>query len=92
MIFSKNKQVPYIRQLEMTDCGPTCIQMIAAYYGKRYSVRTIKQFCDVTKLGISMHDLINACRKIGFETASITIGIKEAEANFQLFSFVNRKV
>ncbi len=41
----RKRSVPDYRQLEANDCGPTCIQMIAAYYGKRYPLKTLKQHC-----------------------------------------------
>lgn len=78
IVYNRARHVPFFHQLEATDCGPTCIQMIAAYYGKHYSVKTIKQFCDVTKLGISLHDLVNSCKMLGFETASVTLSISDA--------------
>jgi len=28
------KKFPFYRQLDQKDCGPTCLKMIAKYYGK----------------------------------------------------------
>lgn len=30
-------------QMEMSDCGPACIQMVCAYYGKEHSLQSIKK-------------------------------------------------
>ena len=32
------------RQLDNADCGPACIQMIAAYYGKNVSLSRLKEY------------------------------------------------
>ena len=30
---------PFYKQLDGMDCGPTCLRMIAKYYGKTFSVQ-----------------------------------------------------
>ena len=30
---------PHYLQLDAMDCGPTCLRMIAKFYGKNYSLR-----------------------------------------------------
>ena len=72
------KRVPLYRQLEANDCGPTCLQMVCGYYGRRYSLKTIKQFCDMTRLGISLNDLTHCCKALGFYSESVKISIDEA--------------
>ena len=69
--------VPLFRQLESSDCGPACIRMISAYYGKNYQMETLKTLCRQTRVGISIHDVINCLETIGFEAACVNIGWKE---------------
>lgn len=71
-------RIPVYRQLESSDCGPVCIQMISAYYGKKYSTKTLKALCQQTRIGISIHDVINCMTTIGFEAVCVNIGLKEA--------------
>ena len=33
---------PHYLQLDAMDCGPTCLRMIAKYYGKNYSLQTLR--------------------------------------------------
>ena len=42
-IFSKS--FPNVRQLGAMDCGPTCIKMIAKYYGRDFSVSFLREKC-----------------------------------------------
>lgn len=71
------KKIPVCRQLESNDCGPACIQMIAHYYGRKYTLTTIKSFCDITRIGLSVKDIVSCCDKIGIKAYSITINLSE---------------
>ncbi len=33
---------PYCHQLDIIDCGSACLRMIALYYGKSYSLQTLR--------------------------------------------------
>jgi len=62
---------PFYQQLESNDCGITCIRMICSFYGKDYSLNQIKGKCEITKLGISITDIIDCCKKIGINSLAI---------------------
>lgn len=69
--------IPVYHQLESSDCGPVCIQMISAYYGKIYNIKTIKAMCQQTRIGISIHDVVNCFTSIGFDAACVNISLEE---------------
>lgn len=58
------------RQLNTMDCGPTCLKMIARYYGKFYEAETLRKFAGYNKEGVSLLDLSTAAQKIGFDTVA----------------------
>ncbi len=33
----------FIRQLDQKDCGPTCLQMVAKYHGRYYSLAKVRE-------------------------------------------------
>jgi len=66
---------PVRYQLEASDCGPTCIQMIAAYYKKSIPLSLLKDYCHITRLGVSTRDMMDGCKKIGLEGAVLTLSI-----------------
>ncbi|MCE8828601.1 peptidase domain-containing ABC transporter [Bacteroides fragilis] len=68
---------PFKRQLDNADCGPACIQMIAAYYGKNVSLSRLKEYCHVTRLGISLKDVIDGCQQIGLKAIAVHIGYQK---------------
>ena len=44
-----NRPVPHYTQLDSMDCGPTCLRMIARYYGRRYSLETLRDKAFITR-------------------------------------------
>lgn len=50
------------------DCGPSCLKMIAEYYGRNYSLRTLRQLCFISKEGVSLFGISKAAESIGFHT------------------------
>lgn len=71
-------------QLDQMDCGPTCIAMIAEYYGKFYSLDRLRTKCFVSKDGVSMLDISNAAESIGFRTVGGYISYEDLKNGIQL--------
>ena len=59
------------------DCGPTCLKMISRSYGKYYSNETLRQYCNISKLGVSFQGLINAAEKIGLHALPVTLNFEQ---------------
>lgn len=74
-----DRKFPVYRQLQSNDCGPTCIRMVCSFYQKRYSLKTIKRECNTTRLGSTIHDVLNGARSLGFAGAAIQISLPEAQ-------------
>lgn len=62
------KRFPHYQQHDQMDCGPTCLRMIAAFYGKHYSLERLREKSFITRLGVSMLGISEAAEKIGFRT------------------------
>lgn len=79
----KLKKFPYHTQLDAMDCGPTCLRIVAAYYGKSYSLQNLRDKCHITREGVSMLGISDAAEEIGFRTtgAKITWQQLRDEAN-----------
>lgn len=65
------------QQLEYSDCGITCIRMICHHYGKDISLKTLREMCDVSRLGISLKDIIKCLQTLHFEVAAVKITAEE---------------
>ncbi|MEL7585428.1 MAG: peptidase domain-containing ABC transporter [Prolixibacteraceae bacterium] len=59
---------PHYKQLDSMDCGPTCLRMVAKYYGKVYSLQYLRTRSYITRAGVSMLGISGAAENIGFRT------------------------
>ena len=68
---------PHFLQLDSMDCGPTCLRMIAKYYGCSYSVQYLREHAFITREGVSMLGISDAAELIGFRTMGVRITQKQ---------------
>ena len=64
---------PNYLQLDAMDCGPTCLRIIAKYYGRSYSLQTLRDKSFITRQGVSMLGISDAAESIGFRTQGLRI-------------------
>jgi ATP-binding cassette subfamily B protein len=55
-------------QHDAMDCGPTCLRMVAAHYGRRYSLEGLREKAHLSREGVSMLGISEAAENIGFRT------------------------
>ena len=82
---------PHYLQLDAMDCGPTCLRMIARYYGKNYSLQTLRERSFITREGVSMLGISDAAESIGFRTSGVRITLKQLEEDVERHSPWNRR-
>ena len=58
----------WIKQRDSMDCGPTCLMMIARYYGLQPDRERLRQTCALGKNGVSLLGISKTAEKIGFKT------------------------
>ena len=68
---------PNYRQLDAMDCGPTCLRMIAKYYGRSFSVQYLREKSFITREGVSMLGISDAAEAIGFHTNGVKITFEQ---------------
>lgn len=73
------KSFPFYKQLDLMDCGPTCLQMIAKHYGRHYSVQEIRQKSSINREGVSLLGISDAAEAIGFRTVGVKIDFEKLE-------------
>lgn len=61
------------RQIEHSDCGLTCIRMIAKAYGMEIPIKHLHAISDINRLGMSIKDLTDCCAKIGLNSKAVRI-------------------
>ncbi|MCI7728501.1 MAG: peptidase domain-containing ABC transporter [Bacteroidales bacterium] len=67
------RKFPVNIQLDSIDCGPTCLKSIAEYYGKFWSLNTLRQRCYIGNNGVSLLGISEAAESIGLRTAGVKL-------------------
>jgi len=70
------KNFPYFRQLDYRDCGPTCLRMIAKYYGKTFSREFLRDKAGITRIGVTMAGIAEAAEAIEMRTLGMRISLE----------------
>jgi ATP-binding cassette, subfamily B, bacterial len=68
---------PFFLQPDAMDCGPTCLRMIAKYYGKSYSLQDLRSVSHTTREGSSLLGLSEAAELIGFKTLGVKVSYQK---------------
>ncbi|ALO16810.1 RTX-I toxin determinant B [Salinivirga cyanobacteriivorans] len=63
----------FYTQPDAMDCGPTCLRMVAAYYGKHYSLPSLRAKSHITREGVSLLGISDAAEAIGFRTMGVKV-------------------
>jgi len=71
------KKFPHFRQLDAMDCGPTCLRMISKFYGKTYSLQSLRDKSYITREGVSMMGIADAAESIGFRSMGVRITFEQ---------------
>lgn len=67
------KKFPNFRQTESKDCGPTCIKIVAKYYGKSINTQQLRKLSETTREGSSLLGLSEAVESMGFRSVGVKI-------------------
>ncbi len=71
------KKFPHYQQLDNMDCGPTCLRMIAKYYGKNYSLQYLREQMHITREGVSLMGIADAAETIGMRSVGVRISFQQ---------------
>jgi ATP-binding cassette subfamily B protein len=66
------------------DCGPTCLRMVAKYYGRNYSLQTLREKSFITRQGVSMLGVSDAAESIGMHTQGVRVDLEQLIENVQM--------
>lgn len=70
-------RLPHYIQNDAMDCGPSCLRMIAKYYGHHYTLETLRNKCFITREGVSLLGICDAAESIGFRTNGVRLTLSQ---------------
>lgn len=78
------KEFTFYQQLNVMDCGPTCLRMIAKYHGKNINNIRLREATGYSKEGVTLLGISNSAETIGFRTRGVRISIDDLLDNAPL--------
>ena len=68
---------PFYQQFDAMDCGPTCLRMVAQFYGKHYSPEFLRERSFITREGVSLLGISDAAESIGMRSMGVQITFEQ---------------
>jgi ATP-binding cassette subfamily B protein len=62
---------PFIEQQSSSDCGAACLAMISQYWGKRFSINTLRNLAGIGRSGASLKSLAKAAESLGYQARPV---------------------
>ncbi|WP_136465407.1 peptidase domain-containing ABC transporter [Flagellimonas onchidii] len=78
------RNFPFFKQRDRMDCGPTCIKMIAMFYGKSFTLEDLKKKSWLTSEGATFGGLSEAAENIGFNSIAASIDLVSLKKEVRL--------
>lgn len=63
-----NRKVPYVEQLQQTECGLCCVAMILRYYKSYESLSTLRNLMESGRDGLRLNELKELLDNLGFSS------------------------
>ncbi|SDO95478.1 ABC-type bacteriocin transporter [Streptococcus equinus] len=76
------RRYKYVSQIDMRDCGVAALASVAKHYGSHFSLAHLRELAKTSKEGTTALGIVEAAKKIGFETRAI-------QANMELFEMTD---
>lgn len=75
---------PFYKQLDGMDCGPSCLRMIAKYYGKTFSVQQLREQSYIQRTGVNLLGISEAAASIGLRATGIRTSMDKLKQQSKL--------
>jgi len=67
------RKFPFFRQLDSMDCGPTCLRIIAKYYGHNHDLDFFRKLVPPARDGVTLMDISIGAEKFGFKSLGAAV-------------------
>lgn len=67
---------PIFHQLDAMDCGPTCLRMIAAHYGRQVRREALRDMCSLGRGGVSLLGISEAAERLGMRSLAVNVSLQ----------------
>ncbi|HTR50585.1 MAG TPA: peptidase domain-containing ABC transporter [Kofleriaceae bacterium] len=75
----KKKSVPFVQQLEWTDCGAASLCMVMAYHGKEVKLAEVRDAMGIGRDGVSAKAILDTGERFGLAGRGIKVDISQVK-------------
>jgi ATP-binding cassette, subfamily B, bacterial len=75
--FLGKKAVPFVQQLEWTDCGAASLCMVMAYWGKEAKLPQVREAMGIGRDGVSAKSILDTAEKYGLTGRGIKVDLNQ---------------
>ncbi|HEU0036516.1 MAG TPA: peptidase domain-containing ABC transporter [Kofleriaceae bacterium] len=73
---SRKGKIPFVQQLQWTDCGPACVAMILKYFGRDVTLDEVREIAGGGREGVDALALVKAAEWYGLRARGVSIDIE----------------
>lgn len=67
------KRIPYVQQLEISDCGAACLAMSLGYHGRSVDSDELRKATQTSRGGVDAVSIVQAARAYGMEVRGVKV-------------------
>src|SRR6266498_4804697 len=75
--FLVRRRVPWVRQMELADCGAACLAMVLAYYGKQVPLDELRQMTSTNRDGVDALAMTQAAQQYGLSARGVAADLDD---------------
>ena len=75
---------PFYKQHDASDCGVSCLRMVARSYGRHYSLEYLRETAYLDREGVSLMGISDAAEKIGMRSLGVKVGFGRMKKDIPL--------
>src|SRR5437868_2945263 len=73
----KHKSVPFVQQLEWTDCGAASLCMVMAYHGRDSKLAEVREAMGIGRDGVSAKAILDTAERYGLQGRGIKVALEQ---------------
>src|SRR3954454_580988 len=73
------RSVPFVQQLEWTDCGAASLCMVMAYHGRETKLSEVRDAMGIGRDGVSAKSILDTAERYGLQGRGIKVDVHQVK-------------
>jgi ATP-binding cassette subfamily B protein len=70
---TRQRKIPFVAQMEVTDCGAACLAMVMSYHGCPLPLLQVRDECGISRDGTTALNIVQVAKKHGFSARGLRL-------------------